>query len=88
MYKSNFTFTQRKVTTTVEVDYTNVNHSKRQISEPTFSSLKFLVQSFLKKNTVYSETVTKPAEIARQAAKSLLKEVEILLLKGIRNPRR
>ena len=33
---------------------------------------------FLKKNTVYSERVTKPAEIARQTAKSLLKEVEIL----------
>ena len=64
----------------------NVNHTKRQISEPTFSSLKFLVRSFfLKKNAVCSERVTKPAEIARQTAKSLLKEVEILLLKGIRD---
>ena len=61
------------------IDYPNVNHPKRQISEPTFSSLKFLVHSFFfKKNTVYSERVTKPAEIARQTAKSLLKEVEIL----------
>ena len=41
---------------------------------------------FFKKNMEYSERVTKPAEIARQTAKSLLKEVEILLLKGIRNP--
>ena len=33
---------------------------------------------FLKKNTVCSERVTKPAEIARQTTKPLLKEVEIL----------
>ena len=51
---------------------------KRQISEPTFSSLKFLVHFFFKKKLVYSERVKKPAEIARQTAKSLLKEVEIL----------
>ena len=41
--------------------------------------VKILVHSFFfKKNTVCSERVTKPAEIARQTAKSLLKEVEIL----------
>ena len=33
---------------------------------------------FKKKNTVYSERVTEPVEIARQTAKSLQKEVEIL----------
>ena len=58
------------------VDYPNGNHTKRQITTLVFSSLKFLVHSL--KNTVYSEIVTKPAETARQTAKSLLKEVEIL----------
>ena len=51
---------------------------KCQISEPTFSSLKFLMHSFFKKNTGYSERVMKPAEMACQTAKSLLKEVKIL----------
>ena len=51
------------------------NTVQRQISEPTFSLLKFLVHSFFfKKDTVYSESVTKPVEIARQTAKSVLKE--------------
>ena len=65
------------IITQYSVDYPNVNHPKRQISEPTFSSLEFLVHSFFFfffLNTVYSERVTKPAEIARQTAKSLLKE--------------
>ena len=38
----------------LNVDYPNVNHTKRQISEPTFSSLKFLVHSFFKKKIQYA----------------------------------
>ena len=65
--------------------------SERQSSET--SNIRthiFFVKIFsafrvFKKNTVYSERVTKPAELAHQTAKSLQKEVEILLLKGIRD---
>ena len=69
------------------VDYPNGNHTKRRLSERqsyetsnnhTHIFFAKIFSAFLKKNTVYSETVTKPAETARQTAKSLLKEAEIL----------
>ena len=37
---------------TVERRLSELNHPKRQIPEPTFSSLKFLVHSFFKKNYI------------------------------------
>ena len=57
--------------------------SERQSSETSnirthIFFFKMFSASLFKKKTVYSERVAKPAEIARQTAKSLLKEVEIL----------